>query len=129
MLATREIGPSDARTAGRWILGKDRLTCADNTLGIPARSGRVQAISFIVTSLTNGRHLQCRRYARILQHQPGLGEKQMALSPKAASPLDMGEHQPLLGSGHADIEEAAPLLNLLGPALLYGPPPGKQLVL
>src|SRR5918994_7110903 len=103
-VATRETGPSVARTAGRWSLGRERLTCADITLGSPARSGRVQAKSFIVTSLTNGRHRGCRRYASLLQHQTSLGQKEPALCCVATSPLGMREYKAMLGPSHSDVE-------------------------
>src|SRR5215210_6586606 len=102
--AIRETGPSVARTAGRWILGRERLTCADITLGSPARSGRVQAKSFIVTSLTKDRHWGCRRYASLLQHQTSLGQEESSLCRITGSPLSMCEYQTILGASHSDIE-------------------------
>src|SRR5215210_4912622 len=107
-VAIRETGPRVARTAGRWIRGSERLTCADMTLGSPARSGRVQAKSFIVTSLTNGRHRGCRRYAR-LQHQPSFDQKQLSLCRITRAPLCVCEYQALLGPRHSDVEQPAPL--------------------
>jgi hypothetical protein len=97
------MGPSVARTAGRWIFGRERLTCADITLGSPARSGRVQAKNFIVTSLKYGWHLQCMSYARIIEDQTCFFEEEGSIRAIATPALRMREHQSVLGSRHAHV--------------------------